>query len=75
MNILDNKLYKITDIMKLGLILNTKNKPDYIHVRNLIKKGYLIAMNKGTGDKNPRYMVLGSEIKRYKREVEGIDIK
>jgi hypothetical protein len=73
MEIIDNKLYKPRDIAEQALILNTKGKQDYWYILHLIRKGVLKAIDKGTG-KTSHYMVNGTEIKRYKREVEGIEV-
>lgn len=73
MEIIEDKLYKPTDIVREGFILDTLGKPSYHYILKLIKKGVLKARNKGTG-KVPHFMVLGSEIKKYKKEVEGIEI-
>jgi hypothetical protein len=72
MKIMPNKLYKPSEIARLGIILNTKNKPDYKYILGLIKSGQLIAVNKGLRD-TPYYMISGMELIRYKKEVEGIE--
>ena len=70
MEILDDELYKPMQIANNGFILNTKGKRSYHYILSLINKGVLNARDKGTG-KTVYNMVRGSEIKRYKREVEG----
>ena len=71
--IIEDRLYKPSEIVSNGFILDTKNNSNYDYVLNIIKTGILEAVNKGTG-KTKYYMVSGAEIKRYKREVEGLEI-
>lgn len=76
MDITDDKLYKAQEIADNGFIKNTKNVSSYQYIYALIKNGILQGQNKCTNPKSqkPHWMVLGSEIKRYKREVEGIEV-
>ena len=75
MEIIDNRLYRPQEIVKNGFILNSMNKPDYNYVLKLIGDGTLKAINKGLKNKKVvAYMVSGKEIKRYKREEEGLVI-
>lgn len=69
----DELFYKPSEIVSNGWITDTQRNPNYWYVLKLIKKGILSAINKGTGA-IAYYMVSGKEIRRYKKEVEGIEI-
>ena len=74
MKINDEQLYKISDIVKNGWIKNTKNNASYEHIWILVKNGILKAQNRSSNpnSKRPFYMILGKEIKRFKKKVEGL---
>lgn len=61
----DDKAYSPTEIVNLGLGLNTKLVPSIWVVYRLIKGGKLKPMSVGNGDKFPRYLVEGKELKSY----------
>lgn len=79
MNIEPQKFYRPSEIVENGWILNSRNKvgeSSINYVRKLIRKGSLRASNYAGGEKGMNYWkVLGSEVVRYKREVEGVEIE
>lgn len=72
MQIQEEKWYIPSEIAKLGLIVNSKNKADTIFVLRLIKRGKLKAQNYATATK-PFYRVLGRDILQYKHDYEGFE--
>lgn len=58
--------YKPSEIARFGFILDTKGKPNYRYVTNLIQKGKLRARNVGAGA-IPYYKVLGKDIIKWKQ--------
>lgn len=66
-----NRWYRPMEIAQLRLILSSANTPQYKYILRLIHNGHLKAVNYAMGSKGLKYFkVLGSEIVRYKKEVE-----
>lgn len=62
-----DKMMTPNEIVDLGLVLNTKLQPSMFTVYRLIKSGKLPAANLGNGAV-PRFMVKGSDLKKYLKE-------
>lgn len=76
-NIEPTKRYTPREIVKNGWIRSTGDSEDghYNFVLREIRAGKLKSINYSHGQKEmPYYAVMGSEILRYKKEVEGIDM-
>jgi hypothetical protein len=75
-----NRFYRPLEIAKNGFITNSRGaqgdmSSHYIYILKEIKAGKLKAVNYARGEKNRSfYKILGSEIVRYKKEVEGVEI-
>lgn len=61
-----DKLYSIDDIVKLGLIVDSKLQPSRFKVYKLIQSGELPATNLGNKEgRNPRWFVQGKHLRAY----------
>lgn len=63
----DDRLYKLKEIVDMGVIVNTKLEPSLFTVHRLIKSGKLKAVDLGTGTLSYR-MVKGADLKSYLKE-------
>ena len=61
----DSKIYSISEILNLGVIINTKQVPSAFTIYRLIEGGQLKARNIGHGKKFGRYVVKGEDLKNY----------
>lgn len=61
-----DKLYGVDEIVKLGLIVDSKLQPSRFKVYKLIQSGQLQATNLGNKDgRNPRWFVQGKHLRAY----------
>lgn len=63
----DTELYSPEDILKMGVIVNSKLEPSHFTLYRLIRNGKLKAVNMSTGSssRHVRYFVKGAELKSY----------
>lgn len=63
------KWYRPREIVDMGLIVNSRGKPSYDRILELIKSGELKAKNYSIASKkkdtNPYYLVLGADLVTY----------
>lgn len=59
----DEEMYSPKQILKLGVILNSKFEPTLDRVYKLVKLGLLPAKN--LGDKQPNWFVTGKDLREF----------
>lgn len=64
----DKQLYKPSEIAELGLITNSKGKPDYRYVLRLVTNGNLKAIDYSLTGQKAYWLVHIDEIKRFNKE-------
>jgi len=64
-NVDTGKNYSVTEILELGVIINSKQLPSAMTIYRLIEGGRLKAKNIGYGKKFGRYIVSGKDLKEY----------
>lgn len=63
----DDELFSPEDVIKMGVVVNTKLVPSVFTLYRLVKRGQLKVINLGSGG-SPRYFVKGADLKEFLRE-------
>ena len=69
----DSALFNPQQVVKLGVVTNTKLVPSVFTFYRLIKRGQLKAVNLGSGG-SPRYFVKGKDLKNFLAERYQLEI-